>query len=138
MAKKLALEKTFNESATVDGYKRLVFSCTPLVDRLSDQLFTSAALALNQHRRRKGGHLEDQVVNLLHSLVFPHEALKRVPPAQFFIQRFQLRKVTGEPLKEPLSSMLDSNGTNLHWQPVSVFSSELRLENGGLARVGKF
>src|SRR5690606_30276866 len=75
MAEQLALEQRLGDRAAVNGDERPVGARARFVHRASDELFTRAALARDQHRARRICDAVDDLVNLEQLVRLPNDSL---------------------------------------------------------------
>ena len=68
---KLALDEVLRNGGAIDADERRLRAGAFAVNRPRDQFLAGAALALDEDRRLRAGHLADQVPQLLHRLAAP-------------------------------------------------------------------
>ena len=73
MAKQLGLEQAFGNGRAINGHQGLQRPPARLVNRPRDQLLSRAALAADQHRRIRPGHLRHVPQHLQDGVAFTHD-----------------------------------------------------------------
>src|SRR5439155_994512 len=76
VAEQLGLDQRVGNGGDVHGDEGLVAALAPAVDRARDQLLARPALARDQHGRRRVGEPRNQLIDLHHLGVAPHQALE--------------------------------------------------------------
>ena len=67
MAKQFALQQSFGKCGAVQGYERLSFSWTVVVNGARGQFFTRTALTANQYGGIAGSHTLDELIDVAHA-----------------------------------------------------------------------